>query len=72
MAHKVKPNRLKRREKREAVLGPERLVVKVLGGSVDLLECGHQLYAVPGGLTRPGIGGVVRRRCSYCLIPARS
>jgi hypothetical protein len=65
MTRRVKEKRLRRCAKREHALGPERAVVEIIGEE-EQLACGHRLRAVPGGLTHPKLGGVVRRRCPSC------
>lgn len=60
---KKSPSRLRRRAKHDALLGPTRRLVRVLG-SVELLECGHTAPVLPT-TTRSGTGQIFRR-CMGC------
>jgi len=53
--------RRRRREKREAVFGPERLIVRTAGG-YHRLECGHFVVVVATEMPH-----IKRRRCICCL-----
>jgi hypothetical protein len=57
----VSPKRQRRRDKREAVLGPERPIVSTACGA-HLLSCGHQVPVLSN--ENPHIK---RRRCVSCL-----
>jgi hypothetical protein len=61
VSHKNKRN--KRRAKREALLGPERLI-KATASGAHLLECGHQVLVAPTELPH-----IKRRRCAQCRTP---